>query len=302
MSLFNLKSMIVYNLNKPIDVSELNYGIQKLKWVECKPSDMSTIGFVSPVLNNDLVFEDRGHLLLAIKKEEKILPPNIIKKEVQTKVAQLEAEQGRKLKKTEKATIKDEVIYSLLPRAFSKYSTVYIWINTIEHQIVVFTGTSKNAESNLALLRKAIGSLPVVPLRFDSIETLFTKWVKDNSIPAKLQLNGEAELIAILEEGGIAKFKKQDLISDEILTHIEADKLIINLYLNFQDRIDFSINSDFIFKKIKFAEQIVKENEDIDIKHVLLRFQSDFYLLTEELSHLIRYLSDLFSFENTLKK
>lgn len=294
MSLFNQKTMIVYKLNRPIDAEELNSCIQKLKWVECKPTDMSTIGFVSPAFNDDLVFEGKGHLLLAIRKEEKILPPYIIKKETQHKVEKLEGEQGRKLKKTEKATIKDEVIYSLLPRAFSKHSTVYIWINTINHQIVVFTGTSKNAESSLALLRKAIGSLPVVPLRFDSIEILLTNWVKDNSIPTQLQLNGEAELIAILEEGGIAKFKKQDLISDEILTHIDAGKFVTSLYLNFKDRIDFTINSDFIFKKIKFSEQLTDANEDIDRKDVSLRFQSDFYLATEELSNLIKYLSNQF--------
>ncbi|EPE2827021.1 recombination-associated protein RdgC [Proteus mirabilis] len=294
MSLFNQKAMIVYNLNKSVDAEELNSCIQNLKWVECKPTDMSTVGFVSPAFNDDLIFECKGHLLLAIRKEEKILPSNVIKKETQHKVEKLEGEQGRKLKKTEKATIKDEVIYSLLPRAFSKYSTVYIWINTIDHQIVVFTGTSKNAESSLALLRKAIGSLPVTPLKFDSIEMLLTNWVKDNSIPTQLQLNGEAELIAILEEGGIAKFKKQDLISDEILTHIEAGKLVTNLYLKFQDRIDFTINNDFIFKKIKFSEKIIGTNEDIDRKDVSLRFQSDFYLVAEELSKLIKYLSDLF--------
>ncbi|HCR3458561.1 TPA: recombination-associated protein RdgC, partial [Proteus mirabilis] len=44
----------------------------------------------------------------------------------------------------------------------------------------------------------------------------------------------------------------------------------------------------------KFSEQIIGTNEDIDRKDVSLRFQSDFYLVAEELSKLIKYLSDLF--------
>ncbi|OEJ07344.1 hypothetical protein BHE89_17390 [Shigella sp. FC1967] len=71
MSLFNQKAMIVYNLNKSVDAEELNSCIQNLKWVECKPTDMSTVGFVSPAFNDDLIFECKGHLLLAIRKEEK---------------------------------------------------------------------------------------------------------------------------------------------------------------------------------------------------------------------------------------
>ena len=47
--------------------------------------------------------------------------------------AKLEAEQARKLKKTEKDSLKDEVLHSLLPRAFSRFSQTMMWIDTFDY-------------------------------------------------------------------------------------------------------------------------------------------------------------------------
>ncbi|MRF43944.1 recombination-associated protein RdgC, partial [Escherichia coli] len=73
-------------------------------------------------------------------------------------------EQGRKLKKTKKATLKDEVVHTLLPRAFSKFSQTFIWLDLDKQLVIVDSGSAKRAEDHLALLRKTLGSLPVVPL------------------------------------------------------------------------------------------------------------------------------------------
>ncbi len=52
----------------------------------------------------------------------------MIKQALEAKIAKLEAEQARKLKKTEKDSLKDEVLHSLLPRAFSRFSQTMMWI------------------------------------------------------------------------------------------------------------------------------------------------------------------------------
>ena len=62
--------------------------------------------------------------LLKQSAKQKFFPPPVIQRAIQEKIEKLEQEQARKLKKTEKDSLKDQVLHSLLPRAFSKFSVI----------------------------------------------------------------------------------------------------------------------------------------------------------------------------------
>lgn len=223
-----------------------------------------------------------------------MLPSPVIKQELQDKIERLESEQGRKLKKTEKDSLKDEVVHTLLPRAFSKFSKTYIWIDTVNQLVIVDAASAKRAEDNLALLRKSLGSLPVVPLSFKNpIELTLTEWVRAGDLPQGFALMEEAELKAILEEGGIIRCKKQDLVSDEIAVHIEAGKLVTKLSLDWEERIQFMLADDGSLKRLKFSETLKDQNEDIGKEDFAQRFDADYALMTGELSALILRLIDV---------
>ena len=69
-----------------------------------------------------MYFSVGKHILLVAKKEEKMLPANVVKRELDERIESLEQKENRKLKKTEKQTLKDDVVMNLLPRAFTKIS------------------------------------------------------------------------------------------------------------------------------------------------------------------------------------
>jgi len=285
------KNMMVYRLNRdiPLSADDMEKQLEAYTFSPCGSQDMSKTGWVSPMGNRSdaLTHVNNGQIVICARKEEKILPSPVVKQALEAKISKLEAEQSRKLKKTEKDSLKDEVLHSLLPRAFSRLSQTFIWIDTVNNLIMVDCASAKKAEDTLALLRKSLGSLPVVPLTLESpIELTLTEWVRSGDLPAGFALMDEAELKAILEDGGVIRCKKQDLVCDEIANHIEAGKLVTKLALDWQERIQFVLADDGSVKRLKFSDTLREQNDDIDREDFAQRFDADFILMTSELAAL----------------
>lgn len=286
------KNAMVYRLNRELSLSadDLATAMEMFRFTPAGSQDMARTGWVAPI-GGSLVHSANGNLLLVAQTESRKVPADEIKRHVAAKVEKLENEQARKLKKTEKDSLKDEVLHSLLPRAFSKFSQTQIWIDTANSLIIVDAASAKKAEDALALLRKTIGSLPVVPLTMESpIELTITDWVKLGHLPEGFYLGERATLKAVLEDGGEVKTKKQDLVSDEIRTHLDAGKVVTELALDWQNRISFTLSESGAIKKIAFADLLTTQNDDIDREDVAARFDADFALMTGELSLMISQL------------
>ncbi|UTL84844.1 recombination-associated protein RdgC [Serratia marcescens] len=287
------KNLMVYRLSREValNADEMEKQLSAFAFTPCGSQDMAKTGWVSPMGSHSdaLTHAVNGQIVICARKEEKILPSPVIKQELQAKIERLEAEQHRKLKKTEKDALKDEVLHSLLPRAFSRFNQTFMWIDTVNDLIMVDAASAKRAEDTLALLRKSLGSLPVVPLTMESpIELTLTEWVRSGEMPAGFAIQDEAELKAILEEGGVIRCKKQNLISDEIAVHIEAGKLVTKLAVDSQERIQLMLSDDGSLKRLKFADTLREQNDDIDRDDFAQRFDADFILMTSELAALIK--------------
>ncbi|MEA1063867.1 recombination-associated protein RdgC [Erwinia sp. HR93] len=289
------KNLMVYRLSRDISLNpdEIEKQLAQYSFTPCGSQDMAKTGWVSPMgpQGDALTHATNGQILLCARKEEKMLPSPVLKQALESKIRKLEADQARKLKKTEKDALKDEVLHDLLPRAFSRFSQTMLWIDSVNGLIMLDCASAKKAEDTLALLRKSLGSLPVVPLTLENpIELTLTEWVRSGGAAQGFQLLDEAELKAILEDGGVIRAKKQELVSDEIAVHIEAGKVVTKLALDWQQRIQFVLCEDGSLKRLKFSDELRDKNEDIDKEDVALRFDADFTLMTGELTLLLQGL------------
>lgn len=283
---------MIYRLTQELDWSEQN--LQKLEQYEyhpCTQSDMQKFGWSNPLKGSSYLYFSNGkQILLVAHKEEKILPSHVIKTELEQRINQLEQKENRKLKKTEKQALKDDVIATLLPRAFSKNQQTAIWINSENNLIYVDSASAKRAEDALALLRKTLGSLPVIPLSFAEQPSLaMTNWIAQDNLPDYFTALEEAELKS-LQDKGVIRCKNQDLTSEEVLTHLQNGKLITKLALDWEDHLSFVLDEEGCLKRLKFADNIREKNDDILKEDVAQRFDADFILMTGELNKLTENL------------
>lgn len=287
------KNLYLYRLTRKIDLTQLDELLAEVKFTPCASQDVSKFGWVSPLGKHgtNFVHSANGQLLICAKKEEKILPTSVINYLLAEKFGAAEIAEGRALKKKEKEVLKEEIIVDLISRAFSRYQQTYAWINPAAGFIAVDASSHTRAEHLLALLRKSIGSLPVVPLAITTPpELTLTEWLKAETAPAGFTLEDEAELRSALEHGGIIRAKRQDLLSDEIANHLQADKLVTSIALNWSDTLSFVLKDDLSIKRIKFSDEIKSQNDDIDSEDGTARFDADFALMTGELSLFIKAL------------
>lgn len=297
--MFWFKNALIYRLTKSLDWSaeNLQSQLQQCAYHPCQQSDMSKFGWSEPLRESELLHFSVGkQILLVAHKEEKILPAQVIKRELDERIEQLEQKENRKLKKIEKQALKDDVIATLLPRAFSKNQHTAMWIDVEKNLIYIDTASSKRAEDCLALLRKSLGSLPVVPLAFANEPSLImTDWVKGNE-PQWLTVLEDAELQGSQDQA-VIRCKQQALDSEEILGLLNSGKYVTKLSLDWDEHLSFTLNEDASLKRLKFADQIREQNDDILKEDFAQRFDADFVLMTGILAKLTDNLLDEFGGE-----
>lgn len=285
------KNIRAYRLTNPFDFTAERLGekLEQRSFEPCAKSQALSLGWVPPLGEEGgaLAHAANGRLLIKLKREEKLLPATVVREQLEEKVAHIEAEQGRKVYRKERLTLKDEIVQDCLPRAFSRSAAVHAYIDTRNNWVFVDAASASRAEELLNLLRECIGSFPVVlPQVANAPSATMTSWLAHNSLPDDFTLGEEVELRELGEEGGVVRCRGVDLLSEEVETHLNAGKQVARLALQWEERVKLVLAEDLCLRRLKFSEELMKENEDIPEADDAARLDADFALMTEAVSGL----------------
>ncbi|MDD1617453.1 MAG: recombination associated protein RdgC [Methylococcaceae bacterium NSP1-2] len=295
------KNLSIFRLTEAFTLTaeELEEKLETLAFRPCGSHEDFSLGWVSPIGKAaPLVHSANGFMMICTKKEERVLPASVLNEMMQEKIDETEEAEGRKLSKKERTAIKDELIFELLPRAFTFSRKLFAYIDVKGGFLVVNSGSTKSAEDLLSLLRKCLGSLPAVPL--NTVEkpiATMTEWLLTQKTPKDVKIEDECELRAPEEAGGVIRCKRHDLSLPEIKNHLDIGKQVIKLALTWDDRLSFILDENLSVKRLKFLDLIQDQVTETDAHDEAARFDVDFSIMSLELANFIPRLLEIFGGE-----
>ncbi len=279
---------------------DLNRLLGEHSFQPCGNLDMARYGWVPPLGRHGTEYTHvaNGYIMICAQRQEKILPAVVVKETLEQKVIEISDSEARHVGRKERETLKDEVIFSLLPKAFTKSSLDFAYIAPHEGLLVVNSASAKRAEDLLSALREALGSLRVIPITAKHVPTqTMTEWVRTGDLPSAFELGEECELQAG-KDGRVIRCKNQDLTADEIRNHLDAGMFVNRLSLTWNEAIHCVVDDQLAVKRLKFEDSIQDKADDRNPESAAEQFDVDFAIMTVELSAFIAALLAAFGGED----
>lgn len=291
------KNLRIYRFTQPFQApADLDSLLDQYRFSPCQRHQSASFGFVSPFGENSEVLHHRvgDNLLFCARKEEKVLPASAINAELDERARQYADEHARPMPKKERTALKEDIVHQMLPQAFSRFSTLWAYLDLKGQRLVVDASASSKAEDFNALLRGALGSLPVRPWGGHQAGDIhFTDWLARQSAPAPFELGDEAELKGTGDTPALVRLKQQELAGDEVKIHLEHGKTVTKLGLLWDEHVSFIIDDEYAIKRLRFSDVLKEKNDDMAGMEKAEQLDADFTLMALELNTLFDHLDQV---------
>ena len=261
--------------------------------------EQTRTGFIGVMVDNGaLAIDVGGNILVNVRKQDKILPAPYVKELLDERVEELEITQPFSATKKQRDELKEDVIDSLLPVAFKRTINTKAYINAVDNFIVIDASSRGKAEEVLAVLRKALDSLPVTSVvpNIDVNDTM-TDWLKFDSeegehLSELFAFGTEAHFSTLNEDAATAVVKNQGLHDSDVSSHIASGKYVTKIELT-SGNDSFLLKDDLSISRLKFT---YAESESGNEEEDLL---CDLTVMTSELNFIIKNIHSEFNIKAT---
>ena len=255
------KNLMVYRIDAGWQPSfaQMQDSLEAERFVPCGASQEKAIGWVEPrgEAHAPLVEVVAGQLILKLKIETKSVPSSVVNRKAKERSSQIEATTGRKPGKKEMREIKDDVKLSLMPMAFTKEASIWVWIDPEAQFLMLDVGSQAKADEVVTLLAKSFAGLGMKLLNTQmSPQAAMSSWLLEQEPPACLTVDRECELKAADESKAVVRYVRHALDTEEVKQHIAAGKLPTRLALTWDSRVSFVLTEALQLKKLTFLDSV----------------------------------------------
>jgi len=270
-------------------LEDMEAALDVARFVPCGATQDKAVGWIEPrgEAHGPLVESVAGQRILKLQIETKGVPGSVVKKKAQEEADHIEATTGRKPGKKETKALREDALLALLPQAFARQMTVWVWIDLKNGWLVTDASSQGKLDEVVTALVRAFDGLAVTLLQTAvTPQTAMTQWLSattPDEWPGGFAVERECELKSGDEEKSAVKFTRHNLATDEVRKHITEGKLPTRLAMSWEGRIGFTLTESLQVKKINFLEGVFDGRPDEGENG----FDADVALSTGELQKLI---------------
>ncbi len=281
------KNLIIYRIAHgwAPALSTIEEALAKTPFIECGATQEKSVGWVPPrgEAHGTLIESIGGHWIARLMTESKAVPASVLARRVKEKASRIEQETGRKPGRKESKELKDEAKLDLLPMAFTKQASMWVWIDPTSRLLVLDTSSQGRADEVVTLLVEALPGLSVSLLNTQtSPQAAMAHWLKEQEPPAGFTVDRECELKSASEEKAVVRYGRHPLDIEEVQAHIDAGKLPTRLAMTWDDRVSFLLTEGLQVRKLSFLDTVFEGTKADDGG-----FDTDVAIATGELVKLI---------------
>lgn len=257
----------------------------------CLPTLPISIGWTSPIDKDDAPFfhELNGCYLMTLQFEERLLPSVVIRQTLDEKVKHLEKIEDRKVGQKEKKMLKEEIIHTLLPRAFVKRSRLNAYVDTKNNWLVLDSANSPKSQLFTSFFKRTFDEIRIQPPKLKKISNVLTNWLR-NEIPKSFAIEKNCVLQGSNQQKRIIRCQQQNLFAKSIQELISDGCEVKQLALNWQERLQFVMSEDFTLRNIQYEDELISNSSEYENETEEQRMNADFIMMIE--THRL-FLNDL---------
>ncbi len=284
------KALTLYRLpaHAQPDPERLDEQLAALPFTPCMPTQPLSVGFVPPrgKAHGPLAEWVNGNLLLKLQFEQRLLPGSVVRERVDELAEKIEQESGRKPGAKRRRELKDEAMLDLLPLAFTRQTSLRVWISPQLELLAIDSTTAARTDSAISLLTKAVPNLAPQPLMTaESPAACMRAWLLDGVASAGFGIGRDAELRSADSQNASVRYTRHGLDGQDVQQHLTEGKQVKKMALQWKDRLELVLTDTLQLTRLKLDDSVFDQdgakNSEQD------PFDADMLLATAELSELL---------------
>jgi recombination associated protein RdgC len=284
------KNLTLYRIAPDWSASfdDVQSALDQRRFAPCGTTQEKSSGWVEPrgEAHSPLAESVAQHIILKFQAESKAVPGAVVRKHAQAAADEIEAQSGRKPGKKEMRNLRDDAKLALLPMAFARQSSTWVWIDVERRLLITDAGSQSRTDDLITALVEALPGLnPMLVQTTLTPAHAMAQWLLAESTdewPSGLSVERECELQSSDEEKSVVRYTRHHLINDEVRQHLQRGLQPKRLAMSWEGRVAFVLTESMQLKKIGFLDGVIAESGQDESG-----FDADVAISTGELRQLI---------------